>query len=573
MARKNKDKGTAVLEKDEEELELEKLVFGDAEGFEDGLRALDLDTYGLEDEQDSEAEENARADAEDVGEEDDVSPALQDEQLFYVDDGAQDKEGSEDEDMESGSESGDESDSSEIPDEEVLDIHGGTAAWIDSDDERTQVSLVSSDRLKKLRKTVDDDSISGREYARRLRARFEKIYPVPKWAVDAKKEAMGPVGDDSDSDGAMSGIDEDEDESRRVVAGNPLKKLLETKSTYTAQGKSKLLPASSLDITRLRDANTANKSKSAIQSLQFHPSHPLLLSGGYDRTLRLYHVDGKHNPVATSLHVRESPFQTARFHVDGRRVFAAGRRRYMYIWDVESGGVEKVTRLYGHDQQQRSMEKFELSPCGRYVGLVGSGGWVNILSASNGQWITGAKVEGNIADVAWGHDGDMLTIANTGGDVWEWDARARAFSSRWKDQGSVGVTTLALGGRNDRWCAVGSNSGIVNVYDRKNPTVAMKLSDAEPDILEPRHVLSQLVTTISSLEFSADGQMLAMGSRATRDAFRLVHVPSFTVFKNWPTSGTPLGRVTSVAFSPGTEMLSCGNEGGHARLWRLNHYV
>jgi U3 small nucleolar RNA-associated protein 18 len=132
---------------------------------------------------------------------------------------------------------------------------------------------------------------------------------------------------------------------------------------------------------------------------------------------------------------------------------------------------------------------------------------------------------------------------------------------------------LALGGRSDRWCAVGSNSGIVNVYDRKNQTVAMKLSESEPDIMMPRYTLDQLVTTISSLEFSADGQVLAMGSRATRDAFRLVHVPSYTVFKNWPTSGTPLGKVTAVAFSPGSEMLCCGNEGGHARLWKLNHYT
>jgi U3 small nucleolar RNA-associated protein 18 len=564
MPKKSKEKTGSVMEKDQEELELEKVVFGDIEGFEDGLRALDLETYGLDDAEDE--DRDLEVEASDV--DNDESPALQDDQLFYVDDGIADKEeeGS-DNDIESESES----ETSEVPDEELLDIHGGSAAWIDSDDENMQVSLLSSDRLKKLRKTVEDDNINGREYSRRLRSRFEKIYPVPKWAKDAKI-ATSLDAASSDSDEAMSGVDESEEDSSTVVS-NPLKRILQTKSTYTSEQRSKLLPPSVIDISRLRDANAASVSKAAIQSLQFHPSHPLLLSGGYDRTLRLYHIDGKHNPVATSLHVRDSPFQTARFHTDGRRVFAAGRRRYMYIWDIETGSVDKITRLYGHSEQQRSMEKFELSPCGRYVSLVGSSGWVNVLSASNGQWITGAKVEGSIADVAWASDGDMLSIANTGGDIWEWDARARAFSSVWKDQGGIGITTLALGGRSDRWCAVGSNSGIVNVYDRKNQTVAMKLSESEPDIMMPRYTLDQLVTTISSLEFSADGQVLAMGSRATRDAFRLVHVPSYTVFKNWPTSGTPLGKVTAVAFSPGSEMLCCGNEGGHARLWKLNHYT
>ena len=68
-------------------------------------------------------------------------------------------------------------------------------------------------------------------------------------------------------------------------------------------------------------------------------------------------------------------------------------------------------------------------------------------------------------------------------------------------------------------------------------------------------------------------QMLAMASRMKKDALRLVHLPSGSVFQNWPTSRSPLGYVHSVAFSPGGGYLAVGNAKGRALLYRLHHYA
>ncbi len=65
-------------------------------------------------------------------------------------------------------------------------------------------------------------------------------------------------------------------------------------------------------------------------------------------------------------------------------------------------------------------------------------------------------------------------------------------------------------------------------------------------------------------------QILAMASRMTKDALRLVHLPSFTVFSNWPTSRSPLGYVHSLAFSPGGGYLAIGTARGSALLYRLH---
>jgi U3 small nucleolar RNA-associated protein 18 len=68
-------------------------------------------------------------------------------------------------------------------------------------------------------------------------------------------------------------------------------------------------------------------------------------------------------------------------------------------------------------------------------------------------------------------------------------------------------------------------------------------------------------------------QILAMASRMKKDALRLVHLPSCTVFSNWPTSRSPLGYVHSLAFSPGGGYLAVGNAKGRALLYRLHHYT
>jgi len=234
--------------------------------------------------------------------------------------------------------------------------------------------------------------------------------------------------------------------------------------------------------------------------------------------------------------------------------------------------------VYGHQDEQRSMERFKLSPCGRWLGLVGSGrkggGAINVLDAVTRQWVAEVRVEGKggIADFDWWGDGNGMTIVGKGGEAVEWDGQEKRVIGRWVDEGAVGTTVLALGGKGsgppslggDRWLAVGSSSGIVNVYDRR--TWGSSSIPASP---KPVRALDQLTTPTSHLVFSPDGQVLVMASRWKMDALRLVHLPSCTVFRNWPTSSTPLGRVTAVAWAANSGMLAVANEGGKVRLWEI----
>lgn len=244
------------------------------------------------------------------------------------------------------------------------------------------------------------------------------------------------------------------------------------------------------------------------------------------------------------------------------------------------------------------MEYFSLSPNGKYMALRGSskkgGGVINILDATTLQWLTQVRIEsrGGVADFVWWGDGNGMCIAGKNGEVTEWSVKDGVVG-RWIDEGAVGTTVLAVGGRSgrdswiggDRWVAVGSSSGIVNIYDRRtwsenDPSVkgGADANNGIPRAPKPLRALDHLTTPVSHLAFSPDGQVLLMASRWKHNALRLVHLPSATVYKNWPTEKTPLGRITAVAWGRPTEeeeregslaLLAVGSETGRVKLWEV----
>lgn len=154
------------------------------------------------------------------------------------------------------------------------------------------------------------------------------------------------------------------------------------------------------------------------------------------------------------------------------------------------------------------------------------GGIINVLDAGTCQWIAEVRVEGKggVADFEWWGDGEGMVVVGKGGEAVEWDGREKRVVWRWTDDGAVGITVIALGGfgggdetlGGDRWVAVGSASGMVNVYDRKR----WRANEAS-ERSKPVRSFGHLTTSTSHLKISPDGQILMMASRWKRDALRL----------------------------------------------------
>ena len=379
-----------------------------------------------------------------------------------------------------------------------------------------------------------------------------------------------------------------------------------------------------IDIHRLKDVTSS--SPAAITVLSFHERLPLLLAtAGPASTVYLHHISPQSptpNPLLTSLYLRNTPLHSVEFRPsqphsqiqveeDQTQIFLSSRRRYMHTWQLSSGHITRHTRpIYGNKAaraSQRTLESFHLSPCGRYIAFVGSsrkgGGVINVLDASTMQWFCACRVEGRggIADFAWWTDGTGMAVLSKSGEVSEFSVEERRIVARWIDEGNVGPTTIIIGGRSgkkggmvgpDRWIATGSTSGIVNIYNRSGwghasadtstPSSMIDASNAFiPTEPSPARTLEQLTTPISSLTMSPDGQLLIIASRWKKDALRLVHLSTCTVYRNWPTAATPLGRITSVAVTSwggdrnsggpdGKGLWLCvGNEKGKIGMWEI----
>ncbi|EEU47890.1 uncharacterized protein NECHADRAFT_32036 [Fusarium vanettenii 77-13-4] len=545
----------ALYDKDSDEEELERLVLGNKASFR---AQLFKDDWLFDSSKDTEGKELELMGQDTAGLED-----IDDADLFMLDTG-------------SGAAGAEVTKSTKPTD-------GNAPAWEDSDDERLVISLAGATRLRKLRLTEAEDLVSGTEYSRRLRQQYLRLNPAPAWAREAdgrpskRRRRSSAASDSSDADS----------DSDSEISAQPLEKFLRDVNRLAGAGstKKRRLRPEVIDIQRTREI--PDQHKAPVTSLSFHPEYPVLLSSSTASVLYLHHIaPSAHptpNPQLMSVQAKQVDVRRAEFmYPKGDKVFFAGRRKYFHHWDLQSGTVQKTTQILGHRLEHKTMERFKLSPCGRYMAIVAStkkgGGIINVISTTSMQWIAAARLSSvnGIADFAWWSTGDGMTILGKDGQVGEYSMESRSFVGLWNDEGCVGGIVLALGGHQgpthlgeDRWVAIGSNSGITNIYDRAELVVPQAEELTIKERPTPTRVFEQLVTPITHIAFSPDGQLMAFGSQHKKDALRLVHLPSCTVYRNWPTEQTPLGRISAVAFGRQSDLLAVGNDTGKIRLWEI----
>ena len=414
----------------------------------------------------------------------------------------------------------------------AVDVHK-EPVWHDDDDQTLSIDVESVDRLRKLRKTEEESKLAGDEYSSRLRKQFSKINPSVSWATRKSLE---------------SSTDED--------AGSAL-----LQSTASLLSKGRRLPQSVLEVERLKDANIADVSDAVIQSVRFHPQSQLMLSAGLDKRLKLFQVDGKSNPKVQGVYFEDMPIRTAEFSADGSEIFLCGRRKYFYVYDLAAATVRKVQGIMG--RQEKCATSLYVAPDNSHLVVLGNCGHISLLSRQTKQWVGDLKMNHDARAAAFGTDGRSLFTAGGAGLIYHWDLRMRKCVRKIADEGSLGVSALCLS-PDGAQLAVGSRSGVVNLYDMHAVDAAAVGPSGAAEPAARRSVMS-LTTEVGCARFTGDGQALAVASQLRKEALRVVHAASGSVFGNWPTRTTPLHHVAALDFSPCSSMLAIGNDRGKVR--------
>ena len=168
---------------------------------------------------------------------------------------------------------------------------------------------------------------------------------------------------------------------------------------------------------------------------------------------------------------------------------------------------------------EKSLENFVLSPCGKYITFLGNNGNIILVSAQTKRLITTLKMNGTVTSIAYTKDGRYLFSFGGDGEVYKWDMNKFTCVLRFRDDGCIHGTSIAVGHQRvlnqsdigeSVLLACGSDTGIVNLY---------RFDSDKPVLI---HTFKNLVTPITKLKFSHDSQILAMCSRLKKNAFRFV---------------------------------------------------
>lgn len=334
--------------------------------------------------------------------------------------------------------------------------------------------------------------------------------------------------------------------------------LLTTNFNYCT--KSERLSKGILEFQRCTDANKAQTS-GRMSTCEFHKKAQIAITAGEDCRLDLFQIDGKVNPKIHSYFVEKFPIRCAHMLKSGSEIVMTSHFRYFYGYDLIRDKVCRYPFIKGVGNT--GLKKFSVSPDGNYLVFVSRHGYLHLVSARNKELIKTVKVNGHVADVAFRKDGQQFLAAGEEGVVSIFDIRNKRCLHSFMDEGCSHGEALAVS-PNNQYIACGSQSGIVNVYDdtcmnSRNPS--------------PVKAFKNLQYSTYGLKFNSTSEILAMCSAECDNAVKLVHVPSMSVFSNFPgLEHSRLRLVFSVDFSPNNGYLMLGNRAGNAMLFRLQHY-
>lgn len=432
---------------------------------------------------------------------------------------------------------------SEDEEEPRQQLQSRKAAWVDEDDELEEEVDMRHRYRRNLMKGEAEAVMSKQKLQQRMKEQFQKsMGGTPSWAQTGHQKRKKKAHDDEEEE-------EDEDD------------LLRRTGNFVASAES--LPGGILRMKKCLHANSARPSEDKLTTVQFHPSAQVVLTAGIDQSVSLFQVDGKTNPKIQSIYLERFPVHKAQFSLDGETVIATSLRNKMfYLYDMMEGRVVPVHSVRGLNEAR--VKEFSVCPDGGALLLTGTNGYLHLLTLKTNEVIRSMKINGDVSGVSFSPDGRKAFVNSEDGEVFVWDIRSSRCLNRFTDDGCVRGTSIAAS-PNGRYLACGSQAGVVNIYSQESC-----LNSTNP---KPLRAVMNLLTSATSLRFNPTSEILAVASRAEDEAVRLVHLPSLTVFSNFPVAKRKITyRVSCLDFSPHSGFFSLANNKGHAPLFRLLHY-
>ena len=306
-------------------------------------------------------------------------------------------------------------------------------AWEDDDDDVAPIEVAAGpSRLRKLRKTEEEEQLAATEYESRLREQFRVIQRGKvTWAAIEPRETQhtkrSKRADADEITADETAEDETAEEEEEAAASARL-----LRSAAPLDRGSHALPERELSVKRAADLNRAEASSAVVQAMQWHPNGQLALTAGFDKTLRLFRVDGIENPKVQSVHMEHLSLASAVFSADGTQILLCGPGRDWAQFDLEAGKVQMLPGVLGRDE--KGFRQLLPSPDGSVLAMITETGALLLLSAKSKQIISTLQSASHrkfgCQSIAFSPDSSALYATGDSNLVNVWDVQVEQPSPR-----------------------------------------------------------------------------------------------------------------------------------------------
>lgn len=392
-------------------------------------------------------------------------------------------------------------------------------AWVDDDDEAFDATIIPNTKSKTL-------------YTEKLKQKYETLVGTPNWAKLNR----------------LSKEEEDEDEKILRTVGH----LKKTKTTG--------LPNKFLEVKYMPKINSETGNEGPIIScIEFHPKIAVSLIAGQSGNVSLFSVGGDVNNKLHTFNLKKWNIHAAHFTPDGSETFIASKKSNTFcVYNL----VKAEPKLIQLPQPIKRPALFEMSSDGKYLAITDGFEEVFLMCTASQELLRIFKNNTKVTSLTFNNECNLLYCYGEQGEISVWNLSTFRPVNKFYDQGCVTascITTSPCG----RLLATGSGEGIVNIYE------ISRLTTKDPT---PVKVLSNLVTKITNLKFNASSEILAAVSQDHPNAVKLVHIPSYHIFPNFPKPSFNLNNIGVVNFSPNSGYMALGNNKNSASLYRLKYY-